>query len=132
MLVLITIWIAVLLLPSISMKLGLEKFRRRWVKEFCWALFGLFFTLEIVIFIYVAFSKELISSSYGAQYGTLLSILLTFPATWNYIKADQFPYFSEPRKRFEWHPIVEHIVIYFVAYVIFQWILWYTGTTSIP
>jgi len=81
MLVLVTIWIAILLIPSASMKLGLERFKRRWVKEFCWGLFGNLFVSEIMIFIYFAFSKESISSALVARYGTLIAVLLAFPAT---------------------------------------------------
>lgn len=131
-LVLVTIWIAILLIPSTSVKLGLGRFER-WVKEFCWGLFGNLFVLEIMIFIYFAFSKESISSALAARYGTLMAVLLTFPATWNYAKGDQQNTEMTPRKRFGWVPIVvEHAVVYTISYLIFLLILWYMGTMPIP
>ncbi len=132
--IMITIWIAVMLIPSTSIKLRvLERFRKRFAKELCWTLFGNLFVLEIIIFVNFSFSKELIPSKLGAQYGTLLSVLLTFPATWNYAKRDQYNTEKTQQKRFEWLlPIAEHAIIYVISYMILLKILWLSGTMPVP
>ena len=96
----VTTWIVAMLIPSTSIKLhGLEKFRRRFVKEFCWTLFGNLFVFEIVIFIYLGFSKEIVPTMLAGEYGTLLSVLLTFPATWQYRKGDHDNAEKTPQNR---------------------------------
>jgi hypothetical protein len=127
--ILITTWIVVKLFPSIPSK---ARPLRRFAKEFCWTLFGNLFALEIIVFVYLGFSKELAPSMVWGQYGTLLSVILTFPATWQYRKAEQKERQNIFRTDFPWITLLEHVALYLLSYGLLRYIMFLSGTMPLP
>ena len=127
--ILVTTWIVMKLFPSLPSKVHVL---RRFVKEFCWTLFGNLFALEIIVFVYLGFSTELDASMVWGQYGTLLSVLLTFPATWQYRKADQENGQNMLKPYFPWITLLEHAVLYFLSYGLLRYIMFISGTVPMP
>ena len=134
----IGIWIGSSLIPAPTFSIGLlGKFRRRFVKEFCWSLFGNLFAFEILAFVYFAFSTEMLTAFLAVDYSTLAAFFLTFPATWHYTQLDKIETTKKIRK-LNWlkskltHPITEHLAIYLIAFLIVRQVILFSGTVPAP
>jgi hypothetical protein len=130
--VLVTTWIVLMLFPSITVRHHILGNLRRIAKEFCWAFFGNFFVLEMLIFFYLGFSEEAISSQSVAQYATLFSVVFTFLATWQYRKADRDNTQRTSRFGFRLMSICEHSVIYGFSYFLLMFVIYVSAVIPLP
>lgn len=130
-------WILLSLIPSPpeSWKLGiLGRFRRRYVKEFCWCLFGNLFVYEIFTFVFYSFFNGESAVLFSAYFSLVFALLLTVPATWQYYKADQKTHavvVNRGRLRLLL-PIVEHIIIFVLSYLVLQQVMLSSVSVPIP
>jgi hypothetical protein len=132
---LVTIWVLLSLVPSPpkTWKLGfIGLFKRRYIKEFCWCLFGNLFAYEISIFAYFSFSTGTLV--YMVYYSLVFAFLLALPATVQYRRLDHKPA-QNPQKRrlLRWLiPLAEHIVIFVVSYIVLQQVMLLSVSVPIP
>ena len=116
MFILATIWLSATVFPHVKIPLA----RRRYLKEFCWALLGNVLALEIVLFsllnangfTYVHIGTEV--TYWGGIFQLIPSFFLTFLATWQYRRTDQAG--NQSAKKFGLFTAIEHLVIYAVSY----------------
>lgn len=108
MFILATIWLATTVFPHVKIPLA----RRRYLKEFCWALLGNVLALEIVLFnllsangfTYIHIGTEV---TYGGGIFQLTpSFFLTFLATWQYRRIDQVG--NQSARKFGLFTVIEH------------------------
>ena len=131
--ILVTVWLILMIFPSVvNSKHNILGKSRRIAKEFCWAFFGNFFVLEMLIFYNLAFSESIISSKDVALYVTWFSVILTFLATWQYRKADRNFTQKTARFGFEVESICEHIIIYVFSYILLLCILYISVNFPLP
>lgn len=135
----IVIWIIANLYPTPRGNIGfLGKFRRRFVKEFCWGLFGNFFAFEILTFVFFAFSTKLLTDYTTLEYATFFNVFLTFPATWGYVKLDKKEIQTIKFGKWNWlkskltHPVAEHFYIYVIALFVLQRVILYSLSVAPP
>lgn len=136
-LVLVVSWILLSLVPSPpkTWKLsGLALFRRRYVKEFCWCLFGNLFVYEIYTFAFYSFFNGDASILYMLYYSLIFAFLLTLPATLQYSRLDRKPAQSGLKhNRLCWLvPIAEHLIIFVVSYLVLQQVMLLSVSTPVP
>jgi len=124
---LVMLWLLKDLVPSLPVRFPLK----RYTKEFCWTLFGNFFFFEILFFISLSFIAD--SSPFGTwgKAITLVSFFVTFPATWQYRKADERNPISNS-VRFSLLTICEHVLIYTISYVLSLFIVIIVGVVPMP
>jgi len=135
LLVLITTWIILMLIQSIKTNFGILQKFRRFMKEFCWGLFGNLLVLEIITFSTLSVSTELAPSMIWGQVARFLSVFLTFPATWYYRKADggnQQNHSRFERLGFVWTSVLENLTTYIIAYFVVFLILAWSIITPTP
>jgi hypothetical protein len=134
---LIVCWILLSLIPSPpeSWNLGvLGRFRRRYVKEFCWCLFGNLFVYEIFTFVYYSFFNGEAAVLFSAYFSLFFALLLTLPATWQYYKTDQKASaiaLNRSRMRLLL-PIFEHVIIFVVSYLVLQQVMLFSVSVPVP
>lgn len=128
-------WILVSLIPSPpkAWRLGgLGRFRRRFVKEFCWCLFGNLLLFEVVMFVFYSFfSGESIATVY---YTLLFAFFITLPATWQYSVLDRKlnqNKLNHPKLQ-RIIPIIEHVVIFLVSYLFVEQVIVLSITVPLP
>jgi hypothetical protein len=130
-------WILLSLIPSPpeSWKLGvLRRFRRRFIKEFCWCLFGNLFVYEIFTFVFYSFFNGESAVLFSAYFSLFFALLLTLPATWQYYKADQkssVTALNYNRLKGLLH-IVEHIIIFVLSYLVLQQVMLSSVSVPVP
>jgi hypothetical protein len=133
---LVVSWILVSLIPSPSETLklgGLRKFRRRYIKELCWCLFGNLFVFEIIAFVYYGFFNGELSEVLTIYYGMFFAFFLTLPATWMYSRIDGKPNRSQSMYRLRLLiPIVEHLTIFFIAYLALEQVMIFSSSVPVP
>ena len=123
MFVLITIWLAAMIFPHVKIPLA----RRRYLKEFCWALLGNVLALEIVLFnllsangfTYIHMGSEMIYG--GGIFQFIPSFFLTLLATWHYRRIDSTK--NQSSIKFGLTTVLEHGLIYFISYFLLLLIL---------
>jgi hypothetical protein len=130
-------WILLSLIPSPpeTWKLGvLWRFRRRYVKEFCWCLFGNLFVYEIFTFVFYSFFNGESAVVFMVYYSLFFALLLTLPASWQYYKIDQKASATTfGHHRLRWLlPIVEHVVIFVVSYLVLQQVMLFSVSVPVP
>jgi hypothetical protein len=87
MFVLVAIWLAAMIFPHVKVPLA----RRRYLKEFCWALLGNVLALEILLlnFLSAGIHDWLnVSVMSGRIFEFIPSFFLTLLATWQYRRID--------------------------------------------
>ena len=134
-LILVTIWIALMLIPPIITRFKILAKFRRFMKEFCWGLFGNLFVLEIITFVTLSVSTDIAPSMTWGQVARFLSVFLTFPVTWQYRKADQDNQQNQSRFQrlgFLWTSVSENLVTYFIAYFVVFIIMYWSIITPTP
>lgn len=136
-LVLIVGWILVSLIPSPpkTWRLGiLGRFRRRFVKEFCWCLFGNLLVFEVFVFVYYSFFSGESPVAFTLYYTLFFAFFVTLPATWQYSNLDRKPNQNASKHpRLRWLiPIVEHVVIFLVSYLVVQQVISLSVTVPLP
>jgi hypothetical protein len=136
-LVLVVSWIILSLVPSPAKtwKLGfLGLFRRRYVKELCWCLFGNLFVYEIYIFVNYSFFNGDASIVYILYYTLVFAFLLTLPATVQYSRLDRKPDLNTLKhRRLRWLiPIAEHLIIFMVSYLVLEQVMQFSYSMPIP
>lgn len=136
-LVLVVGWILLSLVPSPpkTWKLGvLRLFRRRYVKEFCWCLFGNLLFYEIYTFAFYSFFNGGASLVYTVYYGLLFAFFLTLPATVQYARLDHKTAENDlKRRRLRWIvPVAEHLIIFIVSYLVLQQVMLLSVSVSVP
>ena len=133
---LIVIWILLSLVPSPpkTWKLGLLRlFKRRYIKEFCWCLFGNLFAYEIYTFIFFSFFNGEATLLYMANYSIIFAFLLTLPSTMQYTRFDQPLPNMHKRRRLRWLiPLVEHLIIFVVSYLVLQQVMLLSVSVPVP
>jgi hypothetical protein len=136
-LVLVVGWILLSLVPSPpkTWNLGLMRlFRRRYMKEFCWCLFGNLFVYEIYTFVYYSFFNGDESILFTLYYCLIFALLLTLPATLQYSRLDRKPNQSPMKhQRLRWLiPIIEHIIIFGVSYFVLLQVMLLSVSAPVP
>jgi len=116
---LVILWMLKDLVPSLPVGLPLKRYTR----EFCWTFFGNFFFLEILYFISLSFTVDSTPFGTWGKVITLVSFLVTFPATWQYRKVEV---------RFSIFTICEHVLIYMVSYLLSLFIVMVLGVLPMP
>jgi hypothetical protein len=129
-------WIIARLIPSPpqNLRLGaLRRFRRRYVKEFCWCLFGNLFVFEIIAFVYYGFFNGELTQLLTIYYGMFFAFFLTLPATWLYSRMDGKPNRSLSLYRLRLLiPIAEHLIVFIIAYLVLQQVMLFSGSVPVP
>ena len=127
MFVLVAIWLAAMIFPHVKIPLV----RRRYLKEFCWALLGNVLALEIVLFnllsangfTYIHMGSEVIYG--GGIFQFIPSFFLTLLVTWQYRRMDSAK--SQSATKFGLITVIEHGLIYLISY----FLIWMTVLSSI-
>jgi hypothetical protein len=131
MFVLVTIWLTAMIFPHVKIPLA----RRRYFKEFCWALLGNVLALEIVIcgflrlgiYLHWSIGYEVVYSGGGWRIFELLpSFFLTLLATWQYRRIDSTK--NQSTIKFGLTTVLEHGLIYSISYFLLLMIL----VSSVP
>jgi hypothetical protein len=118
--ILVLVWIIAQIVPNIKVNSTVNKFvKRRFIKEFCWCLFGSFFIFEIITFVGISYKSVPIVITYIA---TALAIFLTFYPTWRYRKDDIYE-MRNPTRSLQIRTMYEHIFIFFIAYILMM-VIW--------
>jgi hypothetical protein len=116
--ILLAIWLLAMIIPHVKIPLA----KRRYLKEFCWALLGNVLALEIVLFSLLlanGFTYVHMGSAVtyeGGIFQLIPSFFLTLLATWQYRKIDSVG--NQNASRFGLFTVIEHLVIYVISYVI--------------
>jgi len=125
--ILIMVWLINDLAPSLPFNIPL----RRFVKEFCWALFGNLFVLEILVFAVLSFTADPVPLSLWVYAGTFMALFITLPAIWRYREIEGIS--TEKRLRYRFAgALVEYVPIYCSAYILLAVILNVFGVAPTP
>jgi hypothetical protein len=122
MFVLVVIWLIGMIFPHVKIPLA----KRRYLKEFCWALLGNVLALEIVLFSLLLSASEYLQGGIGWEVnlrilGLIPSFFLTLLATWQYRRMDSAK--SQSAIRFGLITVIEHGLIYLISYFLLLMIL---------
>jgi hypothetical protein len=113
--VLVVIWLTAMIFPHTKTPLA----KRRYLKEFCWALFGNVLALEIVLFSLLLSASEYLKGGIGWEVNLRIfelvpSFFLTLLVTWQYRRMDSAK--SQNATRFGLITVIEHGLIYLISY----------------
>ncbi len=117
--ILVVSWIIILIVPKITItsrrliELKLYSLKRRYLKEFCWCLFGGLFIFEFIF--YFAISYKTVPNALG-YIGAIPAYVLTFFAVWQYRKDDIFQ-MRRPTKALLISSFLEHGIVFAIAYL---------------
>jgi hypothetical protein len=116
--VLVTVWLIAMIFPHVKIPLV----RRRYAKEFCWALLGNVLALEILICYFLIVNIGHVGSLvFDNSFAFLPSFFLTLLATWRYRRIDSAK--GQSAIRFGLTTVVEHLVVYFISYFLILMIM---------
>ncbi len=126
--ILVIVWLVAMAFPHVRVPIV----RRRYLKEFCWALLGNVLVLNFATFNFLSAINYYPPGGHIALEvdqkvltGMLISFFLTFLATWSYRRVDLSD--KEISLKFGLVTILEHALVYVVSYFLILSVVWSSG-----